>query len=141
MSKRLKRRILDICGLNNLSREEKVHKASAILADSDYKQKVCNQIMGASHRDVEKVLKAILVIKLSKEDEEIAELEMDCPDKLDPPTQMTRKKKLIKMVPLMDQREVTWLINATNKPLEGESKTSDNYSIYSQDEISELINK
>lgn len=139
MSKRLKRRIFDICGLTNLGREAKLSKAKAILADPEFKQKICNQIVGASHRDIEKVLKSVLVTKLSKEEEEAAELERDCPEKLNPDIKLGRKKKKAKMVPVTDQREINWLINATNEPLEDKLKAPTDYPCYSQAEMNAII--
>lgn len=139
MSKRLKRRIFDICGLTNLSREDKVRKANAILADSDLKQKVCNQIVGASHKDIEKALKAVVATKApSKEDEEAAELERDYPEKLDPDIKLGRKVKSLRLMAYTNQREINELINATNEPLVDRTEaTSPNYSSYSENEIKE----
>ena len=140
MSKRLKRRIFDICGLNNLSREDKVRKANAILADSDYKQKICNEIVGASHRDVEKVLKAVATTKASREEQELAELEEDCPEKLNPELEPTlRKRKALRMTPVTNQREVNELINATSEPLEDKPKKPKNVDFYSPEEIARII--
>jgi hypothetical protein len=141
LSKRLKRRIHDICGLSNLSREDRVRKAQAILDDSDYKQKVCNQIVGASHRDVYKALKSIVdAVQLSPEQEEQAELERDHPEKLDPTEVAPRKSKPVKMVPVTDQREVTWLMNASTEPLKEEPRDAyDSGPGYSQEEIEALI--
>lgn len=143
MSKRLKRRIFDICGLTNLSREDKVRKANAILADSDLKQKVCNQIMGASHKDIEKALKAVAATKASsEEDEEAAELERDYPEKLDPDIKLGRKVKPLRLMAITNQREINELISATNEPLVDRTEAiSPNYSSYSEDEIREWAMK
>jgi hypothetical protein len=140
LSKRLKRRIHDVCGLNNLSREDRVRKASAILSDPEYKQKICNEITGASYRDIEKALKSIVATKLSEEDEEHAELERDHPEKLDPTIGRVRAVKPIRLAPVLDKKEVNWLINASNKPLaEDEPQRQKDYPSYSPAEIAELF--
>lgn len=141
MSKRLKRRILEVCGLANLGREEQVLKANSILADSDFKQKICNQIVGASHKDVVKALKAIATTKVSKEEEEYAELEQEQPEKLNPELTLGRRKKALKLAPITNQKEINELINATNEPLADEVKPREKYSTYSFEEIQELVNK
>lgn len=141
MSKRLKRRIYDLCGLSNLSKEDKVKRANAILSDYDFRQSICNQVVGTSHRDIEKILKAIVITKLSAEEEENAELERDNPEKLHPELSIKRSVKPTKMVPITDQKEINWLINASNQPLEeDEPKQPRDYPSYSTEEINALLN-
>jgi len=141
LSKRAKRKIHEVCGLNDLSREAKIRRASEILADSDLKQSICNQVVGTSHRDIEKVLKAIVTTKLSDEDELNAELEREQPEKLHPETKSSRKVQPIRMVAITNQKEITWLINASNEPLEQDDpKPILDRPSYSQEEINALLN-
>lgn len=141
MSKRLKKRILEVCGLNNLNREDRAQKASAILNDSEYKQKICNEIIGISHRDIEKTLKGLLTARaISKEEEIYQELEEEQAEKLYPDSAPMRVKKQLKLVPLLNKSEVNELIHATNEPLEevGHQKEKNN-SFYSLEDVLKML--
>lgn len=140
MSKRLKRRIYDLCGLNNLSKEDRIRKANSILADYDYRQTICNQIVGASHKDIEKALKAIVTTKLSAEEQENAEIERDNPEKLHPEFKVKRTVKPTRLAFITDQKEINRLINASNEPLEEDApKQHRDYPSYSKEEMSALL--
>lgn len=85
MSKRLKRRIHELCGLINLNRDEKIRKANEILNSSELKQSICNQILGTSFKDVERAMTAILKERqLTESQQEMLELEEEVPEKFDP---------------------------------------------------------
>ena len=117
-----------------------MRKAHAILADSDLKQKICNQVVGASHKDIEKALKAVVATKApSAEEEEVAELERDHPEKLDPDIKLKRKVKPIKLIAITNQNEINKLINATSESLASKEEAARtdyvNYSSYSEEEM------
>lgn len=96
--------------------------------------------MGASYKDIEKALKAITVSKQTEEEEEIAELERDNPEKFNPDV-FIGKKKIAKLVPVINQREVNELINATSEPLVDEVRARERHDTYSEDEIRDLLSK
>jgi hypothetical protein len=84
LSKRLKKRIQELCGFLNLKREEKLRKANEILKSTELKQAICNQILGASFKDIEKTMMGIINERqLTEEQEEQIELEQLSPEKFD----------------------------------------------------------
>lgn len=123
MSKRLKRRILEICNIQNLSRKEKAKRAAEILFDSAQKQKICNEIIGVSYKDIEKALKDMASLRVPEELSEENELMAICPEKLNPGAKPTRQNKPIKLIPILDPKEVLNLINATHEPIKDKVKT------------------
>ena len=84
MTKHLKRRILELCGLINLKREEKILKANEILRSTELKQAICNQIQGSTFKDIERTMESILKERqLSNSEQEMLELEKQAPEKFD----------------------------------------------------------
>lgn len=84
MSKRLKKRIQELCGLLNLKREERLRRANEILNSTELKQAICNQILGTTFKDVEKTMVGIInERKLTEEQQEQLELEKTNPEKFD----------------------------------------------------------
>jgi hypothetical protein len=60
LSKQLKKRIHELCGLDNLERDAKLVRASEILNSVEIKQYICNTILGVSYKDVEKAMLSIM---------------------------------------------------------------------------------
>lgn len=80
----MKKRIQEVCGFNNLKRDEKIKRAHEILNNTELKQSICNQILGASFKDVERAVSAIIdERRLTREQEEMLELEAQAPEKFD----------------------------------------------------------
>ena len=74
-----------MCGFKGLTRDEKLVRAEEVLNDTEYKQAVCNEILGASFRDIERVMQGIIEEKKpSREELEQLELEDVVPEKFDP---------------------------------------------------------
>lgn len=84
LSKKLKRRIQELCGLLDLNREERLLKANEILRNNDLKQAICHQILGCTFKDIEKAMNAVLKERqITEAEEEQLELEELAPDKFD----------------------------------------------------------
>ena len=87
------------------------------------------------------MLKAIVASKFSAYEEEMAELEKEHPEKLNPGIGAIRKVKPTKMAPVTNQKEINELINASSAPLEEvRAKQLTDYANYSQEEINALLN-
>lgn len=116
MSKKLKRRIQDLCGFNDLSdRSERIERAYQILNSAELKQSICLKILGTTFKDVEKAMEGILKERqITEEQREILEEEF-IPEKFDP--------------------EVTFL---ANKDAADIKKTS-GYSTYSREDVNRLM--
>ena len=140
MSKRLKRRIKEICGLENISKEERIKRAQQILNDPAEKQALCNRLVGLSHRDIEKVLKDIVTERKSKQQEEYEELLNEVPEKLFPNEVNFKQKSNVKVTSVIDPDEIRGLIEATQRPLEDVVKKLDPaYSTYSFEEVAAIL--
>ena len=68
MSKKLKKRIEDICGLVNLDWEARQKRAEQILNNNDWKQQLCNDFQGLSFRDLELHLQSVASERQKKEE-------------------------------------------------------------------------
>ncbi len=68
MSKKLKKKIEEICGLHGLDWETRQSRASQILASTDWKQSLCNDLQGLSFRDLERTLNGVISERQKKED-------------------------------------------------------------------------
>lgn len=143
LSKRLKKRIQEVCGLTNLSREDKARRALAILNDNEEKQRICNELLGTSFKDIEKTLQEIVSSKKfsTKEQREEQEILEEYPEKIHGPTKPTVNKSPVTMEYLLDQDEVNSLIDASNAPIIDEVSTQQdtNYPTYSQREVIALV--
>ena len=106
-----------MCGLQNLSREERLSRANEILKDTDLKQSICHQILGCTHKDVEKSMLAVVNERqITEEQAEQLELEEMAPEKFDP--------------------EITFKVNkhASNVP-----KDSSSYGAYTREQVAALL--
>lgn len=68
MAKKLKKKIEEICGLAGLDWEERQEKANQILASFEWKQKLCNELVGLSFRELERALTGVATERQKKED-------------------------------------------------------------------------
>jgi hypothetical protein len=116
LSKRLKRKILEKCGFTGLSREDKARRAQEILDSSEEKQAICNDIVGTSHRDVEKVMRSILDgIDVNKTFEENFP-----PEKYfdpEPEVQRPSSAQEITLTEIIDKEYVNWLVQESTRSI------------------------
>lgn len=68
MSKKLKKKIEEICGFKDLDWEARQVKAEQILASSEWKQSICNELIGLSFRELERTLSGVATERQKKED-------------------------------------------------------------------------
>jgi hypothetical protein len=68
LSKKLKKKIEDLCGLTNLDWESRQERAEQILANLEWKQQLCNELQGLSFRELERHLSGVLSERQKKED-------------------------------------------------------------------------
>lgn len=143
MSKRLKRRIQEECGLSSLGKEERTRRVHEILDSTDEKQAICNKIAGVSFKDIEKALKDLISNKRSKEEQTRVELEEEVPYKLHPEMEVkSRPATANSLVPLLDQAEVNRLVNesVTSKATEQAAPVApESYLTYSFEEVAALM--
>lgn len=67
MSKKLKKKIEEICGLHGLDWESRQIRAGQILASPEWKQSLCNELQGLSFRELERTLNGVVSERQSKE--------------------------------------------------------------------------
>lgn len=141
LSRKLKKRILETCGLSNLGREARHLLAKEIYESNDLKQQICNEIDGVSFRDIEKVLSEFIVAKRTKnKDSRKTETNTE-PDR---PVQVENKRTVtkLKLQPILNRNEVNELLAASelkeweNAPV----KTYEPHETYSIEETLELLN-
>lgn len=85
LNKKLKRRIIELCGLNQLNREERLSRATEILRNSDLKQSICHEILGCTHKDIDRAMRSVVDERqITEEQQEMLELEELAPEKFDP---------------------------------------------------------
>lgn len=145
MSKRLKRKIRDICNLDHLSKEERRLAATSILNDTQAKQKLCNAVPGLSYKDIERAMKDILAerqpLDQELDEEELREI---APEKFEPPTLLGRRSTPTKMqYQVLTPDEAQALIDASSAPFEVEpvsEKPVRAHPTYSMEESVALIN-
>lgn len=68
MSKKLKKKIEEICGLKDLAWEVRQARATQILESSEWKQSICNELIGLSFRELEQTLSGVASERQKKED-------------------------------------------------------------------------
>lgn len=154
MSKKLKRRIQQLCGLDKLSREEKVLRANEILNSVELKQAICHEILGTKFKDIEKaMLDALKERQLTPEQEEEFELRESHPEKyeepeFDPELEFKINKKAAdkpKNGPsaygTYTREQVAELLAASNAPYEQPPMMTmpKNYPTYSREQVEELM--
>lgn len=141
MSRKLKKRIRELCGLEALSKEERTRRCNEILNDNDLKQSLCNQVPGLTFRDIDKTLKAELSDKKLTPEQEIYEsIEEDFPDKLNPNDFKPKPKRKVSRSLHYTREESLELINANTFGTKSKPVKQVQYDTYSQKEIEALIN-
>lgn len=142
LSKRLKKRIQEVCGLTNLSRDDKVRKARLILDNLEEKQRICNELLGTSFKDIEQTLQEIIDSKKFSTKEQRVEQELlhEVPEKIHGYVKSTPTTALI-LEYLLDKEEVRLLIEASSAPYVDPLETipSVNYATFSPEEVSNLV--
>lgn len=145
MSRRLKRKIRDICNLDHLSKEERRLAATSILNDTNAKQKLCNSMPGLSFKDIERAMRDILAERQPTEAEiEEEELMEIAPEKFEPPTLLGRKSTPGKMkYRVLTPEETRVLIEASKAPFEPPPVSENStklYNTYTMEQAVALIN-
>jgi hypothetical protein len=141
LSRRLKRKIRDICQLDHLSKEERRAAATKILNDTNAKQKLCNACPGLSFKDIERTMKDILAERQPTEDELE---EMAIPEKFDPIPLPNSKQNGHKMkYKILTPEETQALVSASEAPFYTDPESEEpkkHYPTYSLEETIALIN-
>jgi hypothetical protein len=68
LAKKLKKKIEEMCGLVSLDWEARQQRANQILASTEWKQKLCNELIGLSFRELEQILSGIATERQKKEE-------------------------------------------------------------------------
>jgi hypothetical protein len=68
LSKKLKKKIAEITGLNGLDWEARQERAAKILASTEWKQRLCNELVGLSFRELERYLEGVVSEREKKEE-------------------------------------------------------------------------
>jgi hypothetical protein len=75
LAKKLKKKIEEMCGLAGLEWEERQARATQILASPEWKQQLCNELLGLSFRELERTLTGVANEREKKEDSYARKLE------------------------------------------------------------------
>ncbi len=141
MSKRLKRKIRELCNLDEMSKEERLIRAKEILNSTKEKQKLCNSMPGLTFRDIEKAMVAIMEERQpsAKELEELEERSLH-PEKYEPQSISPSTGKPGEYRSLT-REEVARLIAASKEPCinVAPSTWTDDYPTYSAEEVAALM--
>lgn len=146
LSKKLKRRIHDLCGFKDLDRDERLSRAHEILSSNDLKQAICHQILGATFRDVERAMDSIINERqLTPSQEEELELRESNPEKFEPKFDAELEFKLNKNISsnyvptgyrVLTREEVAELVAASDAPCEPTPEREPvSYRTYSREEV------
>lgn len=120
-------------------------RANEILRSSEAKQSICNQILGCSHKEVERVMLSIVQRKsLTDEQREQLELQEFAPQKLDPSIEYAyiglNKHKSIYYQTLTREECLALLAESKSSLAEKETKPAEiNYSVYSLEEVQKIL--
>jgi hypothetical protein len=68
LAKKLKKKIEEMCGLIGLDWESRQTRANQILDSSEWKQRLCNELVGLSFRELEQTLTSVATERQKKED-------------------------------------------------------------------------
>jgi hypothetical protein len=117
------------------------------LNSTELKQSICHQILGITHKDIEKVMRAVIKERqLSEQEQEIIDLESLAPEKFDLEVEFkvnqhaADKKKDYGYRTLSREDVATLLaISASKKTKNNNSLKYLEYNTYSKEEVQELI--
>lgn len=151
MSRRLKKKIRELVGLEGLSKEERLLRAKEVLENQHTKQKLCNLVPGLTFKDIDRAMKDVISERqpTEKEQEEL-ELREIAPEKFEPPVpallrpphlQGKQNRELRYESPTREQ--VAWLLEQSKKPIKSEEpikKSNTNYRTYTREEVAALLN-
>jgi hypothetical protein len=138
----LKRRIREVCGLDALEKDERVKRAHKILNDNAEKQRICNEILGTSFKDIERAMRSIIEEKkISQEELEEFELAESEPGKYSMERDPEPSKYRAKLEPLLDRDYVQWLIEESRKEFSYPEPEMDKskYRTYTREEVEALM--
>ena len=68
LSKKLKKKMEELCGLVGLDWEARQERAEDILRSNSWKQDLCNELQGLSFRDLEQYLQSVATERQKKEE-------------------------------------------------------------------------
>lgn len=143
MSKRLKRKVRELCGLDSLSKEDRLLRAKEILESTKIKQKLCNQMAGLTFKDIERAMTAVIEERQPTErEQEELELRELAPEKFEPfIPQIDRPPVREVTYRHITREECAWLLAQSNKPIEKEPapKPNNNYRTYTREEVQALL--
>ena len=144
MTKKAKKRIRELCGLEGLNRADRAVRSKQLLEDDELKQFICHQLLGTTFRDIDKVLKEEIAASKARSEEEsiYEEMEFSQPEKLDPEHSPAKKKHKALKRGYYTPEETLKLIEAdSNKKWMAEvSQPKEITSTWSPEEIWALIN-
>ena len=142
MSKRLRKRIRELCGLEGLDKLERHRLAESILDDVQFKQSLCNQVPGLSFRDIDRTMKNVLAESPNiKRDQEEEELRKIAPQKFNPGVEniLPRRKNKRTEYRTLTPEETRKLLEASEKPIKQEKKAKKEYDTWTLEEVAALI--
>jgi hypothetical protein len=144
LTKKAKKRIRELCGLEGLSRTDRAVRSKELLEDDELKQFICHRLLGTTFRDIDKVLKEeIAASKIKSEEESIyEEMEFSQPEKLDPDHLPTKRKHKAVKRGYYTPEETLKLIEADSnkKWMAAVSKPREITSTWTPEEMWALIN-
>jgi hypothetical protein len=142
----LKRQIQEECNLVGLSKKDQLRRAHEILNSSDVKQAICNRIVGASFRDIERTMRGIINERQpSEEEQEMLEIMKSNPEKINPdvliyPVFSSKKHDMPRRHNALTMEETRALLELGNKPIAQESSLMQkNYPTYTQEQVQQLM--
>jgi hypothetical protein len=144
LSKKLKNKVKELCGFSGLNKEERSLRAYEILNSKEEKQFICSQILGCTHKDIDKIMNSI-VQERALTDAQIEQIEMQkyAPEKIDPDYFRSGIEKKNILYTMISEKECLELMKQSLHS-KAEDKTeldSDlDYSTYSEEEVYKLIN-
>lgn len=150
LSKKLKRRIQELCGFNDLERDERVNRAHEILNSSELKQAICHKILGTTFKDVERAMEAVIKERqLTPSQEEELELRESHPEKYESDFYPEVEFKVNKQAAdtkkssgyrTLTREEVAALIAASNAPIQSPPIVErQDYPTYTREQVQELM--
>ena len=104
--KRLRKKIREICGLEDLGHDEMLDRAAELIDNYDFKQDLCLKYAGLTHKDIERTLAAVLKSRRPKNQDSVPS-----PVKIETPKKKVHYKTLTR-------EETRKLIEMSNKPIE-----------------------
>jgi hypothetical protein len=129
-----------VCGFAHLSNEHKLKRAHEILNDYKLKQDICNYILGASFKDVDKAMRSIIADRNPPDDlDDMENVEYKSFTKndigvSDLPVTKTSKYKVL------SEEETRALIAKGNAPVvEPPHKVTRYYETYSQEQVEQWV--